>query len=138
MVPRRLLPVLLVVIAAAGFTVGSWRGERRHAAVKPPPVTNAPAPSPPVTEAPASPPVTGAPSPPVADSPPPTVMDSQTCQPPAQHPNPVVLVHGTFAMTSWSLVGPTLAQLGYCVFTFDYGNRGTGEIAQSVVITCDG
>ena len=131
MVPRRLLPVLLVVIAAAGFTVGSWRGERRHAAVKPPPVTNAPAPSPPVTEAPASPPPTGAPSPPVADSPPPTVMDSQTCQPPAQHPNPVVLVHGTFAMTSWSLVGPTLAQLGYCVFTFDYGNRGTGEIAQS-------
>jgi triacylglycerol lipase len=63
--------------------------------------------------------------------PPPTVMDSQACRPPAQHPNPVVLVHGTFATTSWRLIGPALARRGYCVFTFDYGNAGTGEIAHS-------
>jgi triacylglycerol lipase len=124
MVSRRLLPLLLVVVAATGFTIGSWRGAHHHAAVKPPPVTNPPVPSPPATDAPAPPPVTNSP-------PPPTVMDSPACQPSAQHPDPVVLVHGTFAMTSWSLMGPTLAQLGYCVFTFDYGNRGTGEIAQS-------
>jgi triacylglycerol lipase len=63
--------------------------------------------------------------------PPQTVMDSQACRPPAQHPNPVVLVHGTFATTSWRLIGPALARRGYCVFTFDYGNAGTGEIAHS-------
>jgi triacylglycerol lipase len=58
-------------------------------------------------------------------------MDSPDCRPPAEHPDPVVLVHGTFATTSWSLMGPVLADQGYCVFTFDYGNRGTGEITQS-------
>jgi triacylglycerol lipase len=58
-------------------------------------------------------------------------MDSASCRPPAQHPEPVVLVHGTFATTSWALLGPALARRGYCVFTFDYGNFGTGEIARS-------
>ena len=62
---------------------------------------------------------------------PPTAMDSSTCRPPVQHPDPVVLLHGTFATTPWGLVGPALADRGYCVFTFDYGDRGTGEIAQS-------
>jgi triacylglycerol lipase len=62
---------------------------------------------------------------------PPTVMDSRACRPPAQHPDPVVLVHGTFATTSWELMGPALARRGYCVFTFDYGNMGTGEIVHS-------
>jgi triacylglycerol lipase len=128
MISRRLLPILLVVVAVTGFGVGSWRGGHHHAAVKSsPPVTGSPPPStsppPPATDTPPPPPpVTGSP---------PTAMDSPACQPSGQHPNPVVLVHGTFAMTSWSLMGPTLAQLGYCVFTFDYGNRGTGEIAQS-------
>jgi triacylglycerol lipase len=62
---------------------------------------------------------------------PPTVMDSASCRPPAQHPQPVVLVHGTFATTSWQVIGPALAARGYCVFTFNYGQAGTGEIAQS-------
>jgi triacylglycerol lipase len=62
---------------------------------------------------------------------PPTVMDSTSCRPPAQHPQPVVLVHGTFATTSWQVIGPALAARGYCVFTFNYGQAGTGEIAQS-------
>jgi triacylglycerol lipase len=67
-----------------------------------------------------------------APAPPPaTVMDSRTCRPPAQHPEPVVLVHGTFAETSWGVIGPALAARGYCVFTFNYGNGGTGEIARS-------
>jgi triacylglycerol lipase len=61
----------------------------------------------------------------------PTVVDDPNCKPPAQHPDPVVLVHGTFAATSWELIGPALARRGYCVFTFDYGNAGTGEIARS-------
>jgi len=65
------------------------------------------------------------------EPPPPTVIDSVSCRPPAQHPDPVVLVHGTFGATSWALIGPALARRGYCVFTFDYGNFGTGEIAQS-------
>jgi triacylglycerol lipase len=58
-------------------------------------------------------------------------MDSTGCRPPAQHPEPVVLVHGTFAATSWQVIGPALAARGYCVFTFNYGNAGTGEIGAS-------
>jgi triacylglycerol lipase len=126
MPPRRLLPVLLVVIAALGFALGNWRGAHRPSAVKPsPPVAGSLAPPP--TPSPAPPPP---PAPPPAP-PAPTVMDSPDCRPPAQHPDPVVLVHGTFATTSWALLGPALASNGYCVFTFDYGNRGTGEIGQS-------
>jgi triacylglycerol lipase len=90
---RRLLPMLLGIVAAAGCG--------------------------------------GGPGPVAVEPPPPTVMDSNTCRPPAQHPQPVVLVHGTFATTDWSVLGPALARRGYCVFTFDYGDLGTGEIAQS-------
>jgi triacylglycerol lipase len=66
-----------------------------------------------------------------AAPPPPTVMDSPGCRPPPQHPEPVVLIHGTFAATSWQLIGPALARRGYCVFTFNYGDYGTGEITLS-------
>jgi triacylglycerol lipase len=61
----------------------------------------------------------------------PTVVDSSGCRPPTQHPEPVVLVYGTFGETSWSAIGPALARRGYCVSTFAYGNAGTGDIAQS-------
>ena len=56
-----------------------------------------------------------------------------SCKPTAAHPEPVVLVHGTFAdMTeSWNLFSPALHNDGYCVFALDYGNRGTNEIGQS-------
>jgi len=49
------------------------------------------------------------------------------CKPPAAHPYPVVLVHGTFGdMTvSWNLISPALKREGYCVFALDYGHRGT-------------
>lgn len=94
MAQRRLLPVMLVLIAVVAFTAGYRSGTARQAAVLP--------------ARPAAPPAT---------------MDPQACRPPVQHPDPVVLVHGTFATTSWGLIGPALARGGYCVFTFDYGNR---------------
>jgi triacylglycerol lipase len=55
------------------------------------------------------------------------------CVPSAQHPDPVVLVHGTFGdMTvSWNLISPALVLNGYCVFALDYGDRGTARIEDS-------
>jgi triacylglycerol esterase/lipase EstA (alpha/beta hydrolase family) len=45
------------------------------------------------------------------------------CRPTAAHPNPVVLVHGTFAnrYENWLALSPLLKGLGYCVFALDYG-----------------
>ncbi|WP_405013617.1 esterase/lipase family protein [Kitasatospora sp. NBC_01539] len=45
------------------------------------------------------------------------------CRPGAAHPNPVVLVHGTFAnrYENWLVLSPLLKSLGYCVFALDYG-----------------
>lgn len=62
-----------------------------------------------------------------------------SCQPTAAHPNPVVLVHGTFGnMTDeWQALSPRLANAGYCVFALDYGGaggsqlQGTGDIPTS-------
>src|SRR5699024_7421186 len=48
------------------------------------------------------------------------------CDPPDNHPRPVVLVHGTWsdAESTWSTLGPELADAGYCVFAPDYGDDG--------------
>ncbi|WP_431044930.1 esterase/lipase family protein [Streptomyces sp. P1-3] len=45
------------------------------------------------------------------------------CKPSAEHPDPVVLAHGTFANTgaNWVKLAPMLANEGYCVFAFNYG-----------------
>jgi triacylglycerol esterase/lipase EstA (alpha/beta hydrolase family) len=45
------------------------------------------------------------------------------CTPSAQHPYPVVLVHGTLANEafSWQALSPELANAGYCVYAFNYG-----------------
>jgi pimeloyl-ACP methyl ester carboxylesterase len=55
------------------------------------------------------------------------------CQPPAAHPYPVILVHGTFAnqALSWNALRPLLEADGFCVFSLDYGNNATGPMAQS-------
>ena len=55
------------------------------------------------------------------------------CQPPAAHPYPVILVHGTFAndALSWNALRPLLAADGFCVFSLDYGNNATAPMAKS-------
>ncbi|MCW2989939.1 MAG: lipase, class 2 [Solirubrobacterales bacterium] len=60
-------------------------------------------------------------------------VNAKNCRPTAQHPSPVVLVHGTWMdrSISWNVIGPALALDGYCVFSLDYGNRGTQPIEQS-------
>ena len=56
-----------------------------------------------------------------------------SCTPSAEHPFPVVLVHGTFADAygSWLTLSPQLAAEGYCVFALNYGRRGTIAIERS-------
>lgn len=49
--------------------------------------------------------------------------DNWRCHLSAQHPYPVVLVHGTIAnqALSWQALSPMLANDGYCVYGFNYG-----------------
>ncbi|MCU1427737.1 MAG: alpha/beta fold hydrolase [Actinomycetia bacterium] len=56
------------------------------------------------------------------DSPPPGA-NNWACHPTTAHPDPVVLVNGTFANedNNWQTLSPLLANNGYCVFTFNYG-----------------
>jgi len=46
-----------------------------------------------------------------------------SCKPSAQHPRPVVLVHGTAGNknTNWQTYSPLLHNNGYCVFSLTYG-----------------
>lgn len=53
-----------------------------------------------------------------------TGSNDWTCTPTPEHPNPVVLVHGTGAnrLNMWTTFAPLLANEGYCVFALTYGN----------------
>jgi triacylglycerol esterase/lipase EstA (alpha/beta hydrolase family) len=73
------------------------------------------------------------------DTPPPGANNS-SCQLTAAHPDPVILVHGTFANMddNWQAASPLLANNGYCVYAFNYGGtsstspiQGVGAIATS-------
>jgi hypothetical protein len=56
---------------------------------------------------------------------PPPGANNWACRPSADHPYPVVLVHGLFAnMTdNWQTISPLLADNGYCVFALTYGTE---------------
>lgn len=56
-----------------------------------------------------------------------------TCKPTAARPTPVILVHGTFGDRRHLLerLGKSIKAKGFCVYSLDYGNRGTGEIVTS-------
>jgi triacylglycerol esterase/lipase EstA (alpha/beta hydrolase family) len=75
-----------------------------------------------------------------SDSAPSSGWNNFSCHPSAQHPRPVVLVHGTFGngTDNWLVLAPYLVQRGYCVYSFDYGMLpgvplfgGLGPIADS-------
>jgi triacylglycerol esterase/lipase EstA (alpha/beta hydrolase family) len=54
-----------------------------------------------------------------------------SCRPSAAHPDPVILVHGTFGdmSDSWQALSPLLANNGYCVFALNYGSyNGSGSL----------
>jgi triacylglycerol esterase/lipase EstA (alpha/beta hydrolase family) len=54
---------------------------------------------------------------------PPAGANNFACKPSAEHPDPVVLVHGLGATMAenWSYLSPILAAHGYCVFALTYG-----------------
>ncbi len=56
-----------------------------------------------------------------------------SCQPTDARPTPVVLVHGTFGDRRSLLerLSQSLHEEGYCVYSLDYGNRGTRDIRES-------
>jgi triacylglycerol esterase/lipase EstA (alpha/beta hydrolase family) len=55
------------------------------------------------------------------------------CVPSADRPTPVVIVHGTFGDKKSLLddLSGAMVDEGFCVFSLDYGNRATGDIATS-------
>jgi triacylglycerol lipase len=63
----------------------------------------------------------------------PTGANDWDCQPTAQRPEPVIIVHGTFGDRKSLLdnLSGAMVDEGFCVFSLDYGNRGTGDIVAS-------
>ncbi|MGW0634980.1 esterase/lipase family protein [Nocardia salmonicida] len=59
---------------------------------------------------------------PVATGAPTATLNDKACRPATNHPNPVVLLHGTMnGATEWDQLTPDLTAEGYCVFALDYG-----------------
>jgi len=63
--------------------------------------------------------------------------DDWSCRPSAEHPEPVILIHGTLdnAFDNWNGLSPILKDQGYCVFALNYGHStgvahifGTGDM----------
>ncbi|GAA0512738.1 lipase [Saccharopolyspora subtropica] len=67
--------------------------------------------------------VTAAAQPAAAEPAAPPGVNDWGCRPSAEHPTPVVLVHGLggAAATNWVYLGPLLVDQGYCVFALTYG-----------------
>ncbi|GAA4380172.1 esterase/lipase family protein [Nocardioides caricicola] len=63
----------------------------------------------------------------------PTGANDWFCRPSADRPTPVVIVHGTFGDKKSLLdrLSSAMVDDGFCVYSLDYGNRGTGDIAAS-------
>ncbi|GAA1142864.1 esterase/lipase family protein [Nocardioides aquiterrae] len=63
----------------------------------------------------------------------PTGANDWSCTPTAARPEPVVIVHGTFGDRKSLLDDLSAAMVddGFCVFSLDYGNRGTQDIRKS-------
>ncbi len=63
----------------------------------------------------------------------PTGANDWSCKPTTQRPEPVIIVHGTFGDKKSLLDDLSAAMVGeaFCVYSFDYGNRGTGDIPTS-------
>lgn len=72
------------------------------------------------------------------DIPPPGAND-WSCKPDAAHPQPIVLVNGTFKTMAenWATLSPKLADAGYCVFAFNYGHAATDPIPDSAAELSD-
>ena len=68
------------------------------------------------------------------DSSPPGAND-WTCRPSAEHPEPVVLVHGLLAKqtVNFNTISPLIANDGYCVFSLTYGTKDDVTDRKSVV-----
>jgi triacylglycerol esterase/lipase EstA (alpha/beta hydrolase family) len=67
----------------------------------------------------------------VSSSASPPGANNWSCKPSAAHPDPVILVHGTFAdmSDSWQALSPLLFDNGYCVFALNYGSyNGSGAL----------
>jgi triacylglycerol lipase len=77
----------------------------------------------------------GVAAPAVAEAAPGSGWNDWTCAPSAQHPEPVVLVHGLGAndTVNWFFHAPKIAAQGYCVFSLTYGTGilgpGVGGLA---------
>ncbi|MEU8898963.1 alpha/beta fold hydrolase [Nocardia sp. NPDC048505] len=47
-----------------------------------------------------------------------------TCRPSARHPEPVLLVHGTWGnQNTWNVLAPQLEAAGVCVYSLNYGHK---------------